>query len=81
MLSIDSNFVGFIGFIGSDKYIGLSVWYVDKSYRNYSIQFPFTVDIYLMRNLLRAGGCTFLWRLPGGGAAATHGPPTNRDLL
>ena len=39
LLRIDLKFVGFLGLIGSEDIIGLSVFYVDKSFRNYSIPF------------------------------------------
>ena len=39
LLSIEKKYVGFIGFLGDSKIIGLSVWYVDPEYRKYSISF------------------------------------------
>jgi hypothetical protein len=39
LLEIDNNFCGFLGVIGSPSMIGLSVWYVNPNYRNFSLQF------------------------------------------
>ena len=39
LLEIDSKLVGFLGFIESNNMIGLSVWFVEKSYRKNSISF------------------------------------------
>ena len=45
LLKIDNEYVGFIGVIGSESIIGLSVWFVKKSYRKYSLSFLLkTVD-------------------------------------
>jgi hypothetical protein len=39
ILKIDNKYVGFVGFVGNKDTIGLSVWYVDKSYRKFSLSF------------------------------------------
>jgi hypothetical protein len=39
LLEIENNFCGFLGVIGSPSMIGLSVWYVNSKYRNFSLQF------------------------------------------
>lgn len=39
LLKIENKYVGFIGVIGSEITIGLSVWFVKKRYRKYSLSF------------------------------------------
>lgn len=39
ILKIDLKNVGFVGFVGNENTIGLSVWYVDQSYRKFSLSF------------------------------------------
>jgi len=39
LLEIENRFCGFLGVIGSPSKIGLSVWYVNSNYRNFSLQF------------------------------------------
>tara|TARA_Y100001958_G_C21248633_1_gene581695 strand:- start:6553 stop:7185 length:633 start_codon:yes stop_codon:yes gene_type:complete len=46
LLKVESEFVGFLGFLGNKKIIGLSVWYVEPKYRKYSILFVSEVLIY-----------------------------------